>query len=117
MQETQVSPWSGKIPQALGQPARGSRTQKSQLLSLCTLAPGSAAREAATRRRPRITAAEKPEQPKVKKVTFQKNKKERKESQMRSKFGVRGQLGPSTGLETMSGDRLAGGEAKAQEEI
>ena len=36
---------------------------------------------------------------------------------MRSKFGVRGQLGPSAGLETMSGDRLAGGEVKAQEGI
>ena len=77
--------------------------------------------ENAVHQKQRVTtlaaAAEKPEQPKVKKVTFQKNKKERKESQMRSKFGVRGQLGPSTGLETMSGDRLAGGEAKAQEEI
>lgn len=30
-------------------------------------------------------------------------------------MGSGGQLGPSTGLETMSGDRLAGGEVKAQE--
>ena len=34
-----------------------------------------------------------------------------------SKFGVRGQLGPSTGPQTMQGDRLGGGGVRAQEGV